>query len=71
MNRIPIRSSHLKSIGHDEKTNTLEVEFQNGRVYQHANVNRSAYHQILAMPSSGGAFHRIIKARNHPATEIK
>jgi hypothetical protein len=61
MERTPIKSSHIKSMAHDAATNSLEVEFQNGKVYTYPNVNKSAYLQILAAPSAGEAFHRIIR----------
>ena len=71
MNREPVKSSHIKSLGHDLATNTLEVEFQNGRVYSYPNTPRSSYLQILAMPSAGTAFHRVIKSKPNQGTEVK
>ena len=61
MDRTPIKSSHIKSIAHDGMSNTMEVEFKNGKVYTYPNTNRSAYLKILAAPSAGEAFHRIIR----------
>ena len=71
MERTPIQSSHLKEIGHDPTTNTLEVQFKNGKVYQYQHVNRSAFHQILSLPSQGEAFHRIIKTKHFESKLMK
>jgi hypothetical protein len=71
MERTPISSSHLSSIGHDAESGTLEVEFKNGQVYSYTNVPRSAFHQILALPSSGAAFHRIIKTKHFESKLVK
>jgi len=71
MERTPINSSHLSEVGHDPENNTLEVKFRSGRTYQYSGVPRSAYMQILQMPSAGTAFHRIIKIKRFPAREVK
>jgi hypothetical protein len=66
MERSPITSSHLKSVGHDPQTNTLEVEFNSGKVYQYTGVPRSDFHKLLSMPSAGNAFHRVIRTKAAP-----
>ena len=38
MDRIQVRSSNIRSIGYDQKTQTLEVEFLKGGVYQYFDV---------------------------------
>ncbi len=35
MNRTPVTSSSIASIGYDRDNNTLEVEFRNGRCYRY------------------------------------
>ena len=35
MMRIPVASSNVATVGYDEATNTLEVEFKDGSVYQY------------------------------------
>jgi hypothetical protein len=34
MKRETVGSSNIRSIGYDQNTNILEVEFRSGRVYQ-------------------------------------
>ena len=38
MNRKPVRSSNISSIGYDSESKTLEIEFHSGGVYQYFNV---------------------------------
>jgi hypothetical protein len=64
MNRTAVKSSHLASVGHDPLTNTLEIEFVNGQVYQYANVSASTHQQIVQASSPGSTFNRYIKSRN-------
>jgi hypothetical protein len=66
MQRTPLTSSHLASVGHDPDTNTLEVEFKSGKVYQYTGVPRSDFQKLISMPSSGNAFHRVIRRKAAP-----
>jgi len=38
MNRQPVQSSMVKAWAFDDVTETLEIEFRNGRIYQYAGV---------------------------------
>lgn len=38
MIRQPVSSSNIRSIGYDSKSNTLEIEFHSGGVYQYFGV---------------------------------
>jgi KTSC domain len=38
MERMPVRSSNVASVGYDSSSATLEVEFHGGRVCRYANV---------------------------------
>jgi hypothetical protein len=53
MNRDPVASSNLNSVGYDEQSQTLEVEFSNGTVYQYYNVGSDLYDQFMRAPSKG------------------
>lgn len=61
MIRQPVQSSSIKSIGHDPRTNTLEVEFPGNRVYSYADVNVDEYTALMAAGSIGSHFANIIK----------
>jgi len=53
MRRDPVISSNIVSAGYEPVSETLEIEFANGGVYQYYNVPPSIYEQFLAAPSKG------------------
>jgi len=53
MDRIPVSSSNLVSIGYDPNQQTLEVEFQNGQIYQYFDVPETAHQELMAAASHG------------------
>ena len=56
MKREEVVSSNLKSVGYDPKGQVLEMEFQNGRIYQYHQVPREEYEALMAAPSLGRYF---------------
>lgn len=63
MEREPVKSGNIKSIGYDNNTRIMEVEFQNGSVYQYAKVSYELYNHIFYAPSVGKAFYKNIRNR--------
>lgn len=61
MERYQVASSNVASIGFDEATQTLEVEFLNGTVYQYYNVSEYMYQQLTHAPSKGRFLNTYIK----------
>jgi hypothetical protein len=61
MDRQPVTSSNLASIGYDPATETLEVEFKNGLVYQYYNVPQIIFDQLHQAASVGTFFNANIK----------
>jgi len=53
MKRTPVDSSNISSIGYDEESNTLEVEFHSGAVYQYFDVPLNVYQGIIEASSKG------------------
>ncbi|VTU41175.1 hypothetical protein H4CHR_05910 [Variovorax sp. PBS-H4] len=53
MNRELIASSTIIAIGYDEPSQTLEVEFKTGAVYQYYNVTQALYEQLMQAGSKG------------------
>lgn len=53
MNREPVASSNVASIGYDEPSQTLEVEFMSGAVYQYYNVSQALFDQLMQAGSKG------------------
>lgn len=59
MNRQPIDSSSIRSVGFDK--GTLEVEFTSGTVYQYQDIPESLYRTLLESESVGSFFQRNIR----------
>lgn len=53
MNREPVASSTIIAVGYDEPSQTLEVEFKTGSVYQYYNVTQSLFEQLMQSASKG------------------
>lgn len=61
MNRISVDSTNISSIGFDEDSNTLEVEFRSGAVYQYFDVPLAVYEDFLNSTSKGQYYSQHIK----------
>ncbi len=61
MNRTPVISSNVASIGYDANTMTLEVEFTNGSVYQYFDVPETEYQALVSTSSVGQYLNQNIK----------
>lgn len=61
MNRTPVRSSNLASVGYED--GTLEIAFVDGGVYQYSNVPEHVYKGLMSADSKGICFHDHIKDR--------
>jgi hypothetical protein len=61
MNRIPVESSNLYSVGYDPDTQTLEIEFRTGGIYEYYDVPKAVYQQLMTAPSHGRFFHAYIR----------
>ena len=53
MIRDPVSSTNIVSAGYDEASQTLEVEFATGSVYQYFNVGLALYEAFQSAPSKG------------------
>lgn len=53
MKRTRVNSSNIASVGYDAQSQMLEVEFQNGSIYQYASVPKSVYDAFMVAPSKG------------------
>jgi hypothetical protein len=56
MNRTPVSSSNLASVGFDTLSGTLEVEFHSGTVYRYFQVPRYMFDGLMAASSKGSYF---------------
>ncbi|HEX7238804.1 MAG TPA: KTSC domain-containing protein [Longimicrobiaceae bacterium] len=61
MNRTPVSSSDLASVGYDSQTRTLEAEFLSGSIYQYSDVPEHLYRGLMAASSHGSYFAAHVK----------
>lgn len=61
MDRVPVNSTQLTSIGYDQVTSTLEVEFRKGGVYQYFDVSPQTHRQLMTAQSIGTYFNDMIR----------
>ncbi|MEP1150905.1 MAG: KTSC domain-containing protein [Balneola sp.] len=69
MNRTAVDSSNIASIGYDDATQTLEIEFLNGSVYQYFDVPQQVYNELMGQGSKGQYLARNIKG-NYRYTRV-
>lgn len=63
MDRIPVTSSNVRSVGYDADNQTLEVEFNSGVVYQYSGVPEYEYDGLINSDSKGKYLNSNIKNR--------
>lgn len=63
MERTPVSSSNVCSIGYDADNLILEVEFNNGSVYQYSGVPEYEHDGIMGADSKGKYLNSNIKNR--------
>lgn len=61
MDRLPVNSSNIASIGYDPSSQTLEVEFLSGAIYEYYGVPDYVYESFLNAGSKGGFFHQNVR----------
>lgn len=71
MNRVPVSSSNLSSVGYDPATATLEVEFLNGGVYQYFNVPAYVHAGLMSATSHGSHFEAYDKKAGYQYRRIR
>ena len=54
--RQPVKSRILKSVGYDDTTKILEIEFQSGLVYQYSGVPPKVYADLMRSSEIGKYF---------------
>ncbi len=63
MQRQSVSSSHIASIGYDGQSETLEVEFVDGGVYQYFNVPSGIHEGLMAASSHGSYLSSHVKGK--------
>lgn len=68
MERIPVSSSNLASVGYQD--GILEVAFKSGSVYQYTGVPESVYEALMSATSHGKFFAAFIR-NNYPYRQVR
>ncbi|MGQ8707171.1 KTSC domain-containing protein [Serratia sp. TSA_198.1] len=61
MDRQQVMSSNIRSIGYDANDSTLEIEFNNGSVYQYFDIPQNIHSDLINSDSIGGYLAKHIK----------
>jgi KTSC domain len=70
MNKIPVSSSNLASVGYDPNTQTLEIEFLHGGIYQYSGVPSSVHSGLMAASSHGSYLDQHVKKAGYAYRKI-
>ncbi|SEP28685.1 KTSC domain-containing protein [Halogranum amylolyticum] len=65
MNRDSVSSSLLASVGYDSDEQVLEVELQDGKVYQYIDIPERTYRDLLDADSLGRYFNQHIRGHSY------
>lgn len=71
MDRTPIYSSSLASIGYDARQKLLEIEFSDGSIYEYAHVPAYLHRELMISASPGAFFDTFIKKGGYPYRRIQ
>lgn len=61
MNRLPVASDMMPSVGYDSASAVLASEFRNGSIDQYLDVPRDRYDTLLAATSKGRFFNTLVR----------
>jgi hypothetical protein len=71
MERQPVTSSTITSIGYSEESSQLEVEFTSGKIYIYNDVSHHIYNQLMTAASIGTAFNYLIRESGYSYKKLK
>jgi hypothetical protein len=70
MERKRVNSSKIRAVGYDAKSQTLEVEFSDGKITAYSGVSPEVHRRLMAAPSPVSFFEDQI-AEDFAARRIK
>jgi hypothetical protein len=62
MLRLVVKSNAVTSMGYDNRTRILELEYKNGTVYRFKDVPRPIWEELKRLASSGGSIGAYVNA---------
>jgi hypothetical protein len=70
MEMITVSSTNLSSVGYEEESLTLRVEFLNGTSYEYYNVPKEVFEELLNSSSKGQYLNSNIKKGGYPYSKL-
>ncbi len=70
MERNPVQSSNLSSVGYDANNMVLEIEFNSGGIYQYFGVPEHIFNELMSAGSKGTYFDQNIKKAGYTFNKI-
>lgn len=70
MERKRINTSRIRAVGYDTKTETLEIEFNDGTITAYRGVSSEVHRRFMAAPSPVAFFEDRI-AEDYPASRVR
>jgi hypothetical protein len=65
LERTPVKSRILQSVGYDESAKILEIEFHTGLVYQYSGVPPKVYADLMHSEEIGKFFSEKVRPKFH------
>ena len=56
MDRKKVSSGTLRSVGYDERSQTLEIEFSSGAIVQYSRVSSEVHRRLMNAPTMASYF---------------
>ncbi len=56
MERKSVNSGTIRSVGYEPSSQTLEIEFTSGSIYQYSRVSPEIHRKLMAAPTIGSFF---------------
>ena len=69
LERQPVKSRILRSVGYDDSTKILEIEFHTGLVYQYSGVSPKVYKDLMHSGEIGKYFSEKVRPK-FPAKQV-
>jgi len=69
MERMPVESSTLVSVGYDSTSATLEIEFRTG-IYQYFGVPSEIHEGLMSAGSKGSYFTEFVRKAGYPCSRV-
>jgi hypothetical protein len=60
MEMTPVTSSQVESVGYDEKTKTMQVQFKRGGLYEYSDVTPEIHERLITADSIGKQLRGIV-----------